>query len=141
MVRNAKNPIVQVTKRLAEKEWTNPKFVESNSSFTFISTKPKNNCFLLKNETFAFTKEKRDSGTLQCDVLHPDKAHNFFTEPCNSKLMNIVFVPNNCRMSRKLIERDETYKKCVSLPVDNGRVLISMLHGIERNEHKVLIMI
>ncbi|XP_052103046.1 uncharacterized protein LOC127736519 [Mytilus californianus] len=137
VVRNAKNPIAQVTKRLAEKERAGVSMVKSNTEtfiYRYISTRPKNNCFLLKNESFAFIKEQRENNRLLCDILHPDRAQNLFTEPCNSKLVNIVFVPNNCHMSRKLIDKDEIYKKCVSLPVDNGRVVIPMLHGLERND-------
>lgn len=70
LVRNAKNPISQVAKRLCEHERARSyRNKLSNKSWHFVSVKKRNGCFLLHNEDFAFVKEKREDGILLCDVI------------------------------------------------------------------------
>ena len=133
LIRNAKNPIAQVTKRLVEKDLSSVLEYKTRSSFTYISTSPRNQCFFLKNETYAFVKEKRENGTYLCDIVRQTTSANFFTHPCDSNLLNIVFVPNHCRMSRWLLDKQEINKKCVCLSYEDGKVIIPMLHGVEKN--------
>ena len=101
LVKNAKNPIVQVAKRIQEKECADVICVKQQSTFKVISTKERNNCFLLKDGSFAFVKEKKDNRTLVCQILKQRHTENFFTKPCESKLLNIVFVKQHQRMKRK----------------------------------------
>ena len=132
LVKNAKNPIVQVGKRLEEKRMTNQGDVKLKPTFSVITTKERNNSFLLKNGSYAFVKAKlNDKKTLVCQVLQPDQTYSYFTEPCDSKLLNIVFVKKQQRMKRKHVSVQELFKKLVRLPLENGCVLIPMLHTVE----------
>ncbi|XP_052257857.1 uncharacterized protein LOC127862672 isoform X3 [Dreissena polymorpha] len=131
LVKNAKNPIVQVAKRIQERSYTANVTIKQKSTFSVISTKEKNNCFLLQDGTYAFVKEKIDQKTLLCQILKPEQAENFFTKPCESKLFNIAFRKNNLRLKRKRVAVGELYKKLVRFPFERGVVLVPMLHTIE----------
>jgi hypothetical protein len=131
LVRNSRNPISQVAKRLKEREVIQEFFVEK-SDFIYISTKQRNSCFLLYDESFVFVKEKQEAGNLVCSIIPQEQTDDFFSAPCSSKLLNIVFLPKNRRMQRKVIARSSLYKKVVCLPYEDGYVLLPMLHGIER---------
>lgn len=132
LVRNANNPIVQVKKRLTEVEYFGFDYHAVKSNMTCISTKTRNGCFLLLNEDFAFIKEKKNDGKLLCDIIHQRETHNLFTEPCASKLINIVYIDNFNHISRRLIDKDELYRKVVCLPYSRGYVLFPLLHGVEK---------
>lgn len=133
LVRNAHNPIAQVTKRLAE-SLVAGKDEMVNKNYQCISIKRKDGCFLLRTEQFAFIKEKRDGGYYVCDITRNHQLQNFFTRPCQSMLLNIAFVTNdniaNCR--RRILHENELYRKAICLTYNDGYVLIPMLHGNER---------
>ena len=123
---SSNNPISQVFKRLAEKgsySVTKDTFVE-----TSLSTKYKDNCFMLENEDFVFLQEKKDNGCYTSDVLSQRLTENFFTEPCESKLINIVFVKNSSKTKRKLIHPKYLFRKVVKLPYKDRFFFIPVLH-------------
>lgn len=70
---SGKNPLAQVTRWLSEIEYAN-----GNKSKTqpearpqmFVSTKEKDSCFLLRDERFAFIRERGGDGIMLCYVLH-----------------------------------------------------------------------
>lgn len=69
MIRNAKNPIAQVAKRLSEMEESECKSGRGDGQREMrISTSSKDRCFLL-NDGFVFVKEIRANNTYLCDVL------------------------------------------------------------------------
>ena len=129
-VRQSQNPIAQVTKRLTELEKSRFKCVVKNK-FPRISTTPKDGCFLLKNNDFAFVKEKRQDGQLVCDVVGQHITENLFTSPCNSKLLDISRIRNFARAKRCLIERGEICRKVACLPLELGYALFPLLHDTE----------
>ena len=106
LVKNAKNPLAQVTKRLAELETfgKKPKMFNSKHEVAFVSTRHKDSCFLLQSEDFAFVKEKKADGKLVCNVIKQKDVQNFFEKPCPSNLINIVFIDRRTKSSRKLLE-------------------------------------
>lgn len=138
MVRQSRNPIAQVAKRLAELENSTKSRPFTKESFTHISTRQRDCCFILQNKDYVFVKEMHEDGTLVCDVLHQCKTESFFTDPCDSKLLNIVRVRDISRTTRRLISKQQLIRKVVCLPAnpgeaDTGFILFPMLHEIERN--------
>lgn len=136
LVRNSKNPVGQVGKRIAEFDnirGPNTKTSLKPTSHS-ISTNRRNGCLLLKNEDFAFVKEKRPDGYLVCDVIRQRNLENFFTQPCDSKLINIAFMKQSTQHQRRLIDPEEIERKVVCLPCDGGYVLLPLLHGVEKNK-------
>ncbi len=131
-VRSGKNPLAQVTRRLSEIEYANAKTQPEARPRMFLSTKEKDNCFLLRDEKFAFIRERRD-GIVVCDVLHQRYTSPLFEKPCNSKLLNIVYTRNGQgRMKRRQLLETDLFRKVACLPHENGgSVLIPLLHGIE----------
>lgn len=126
LVQSTNNPISQVFKRLAERERYSA--TKGTALETCISTKYKDNCFLLENGDFVFLKEVKDNGYYTCDVLSQSLTENFFTEPCDSKLINIVFMKNTSRTKIRVIHSKQLVRKVVKLPYKDGVVLIPFLH-------------
>lgn len=131
-VRNAKNPIAQLSKRIAEMD--NSKIPISPAAHgTFVSTKKKDSCFFL-GHSFALVKERRPEKTCVCDVYSLNTLDSFFTSPCDSKLINIaVLRGERGTQKRELIEEKKLKHKAVCLPYKSGYVFMPLLHGIERN--------
>ncbi|XP_041926913.1 uncharacterized protein LOC121690429 isoform X2 [Alosa sapidissima] len=140
MVRQSRNPIAQVAKRLTEleKSTTHRGVAVAKEMFTCVSTTLRDGCFLLDNKDFAFVKEKRSDGSLVCDVIQHNDTESFFDDPCDSRLLNIVRVRDLSRAKRQLITRHKLHRKVVCLPLrreatNSGYVLFPMLHGVERS--------
>lgn len=133
-VRNGKNPIVQVAKRVAEMDNTSSKS-KSKCNFSKIGTVVENfkdSCFLLENK-FAFVREKRDDGKFVCDVFSESQLESFYTRPANSKLFKIVYLKDiNQRAKRRLIEKSQMRRKAVCLPMNSGHVVFPLRHEVER---------
>ena len=134
LVKNSHNPIAQVAKRMSEIENAKKgiiKHQETRQETCFsICTKGKDCCFMLHNESFAFVKEKRQDGTLVCDVLSQKDTRDFFKKPCESRLLNIVYVQRK-RTKTKLLQSEDLYRKVACLPCEQGHVLFPLLHGME----------
>lgn len=132
LVRSSNNPISQVFKRLAEKERSNKSKEEVALHKVCVSTKPRDNCFILENKDFVFLKKKIEHGYYECDVLRQSQTENFFTEPCSSKLINIAFMKKNSQMQQKVIHSEQLCRKVVKLPYKDGLVLAPVLHDITK---------
>ena len=133
MVRSAHNPIVQVSKRLSELEITK-KAHNWTATIPLISSKQKDNCFMLQNEDFAFVREKRENGTCVCDVITQRYLKSFFDKPCDSMLLNIAFLQKYDKCKRRLVEKHELSRKAVCLPYNEGCVLFPLLHEAEKSK-------
>lgn len=132
-VRSGKNPLAQVTRQLSDIEYANEKTQPEARPQMFLSTKEKDNCFLLRDEKFAFIRERRGDGIVVCDILHQRYTSPLFEKPCNSRLLNIVYTKNGQdRMKRRQLLETDLFRKVACLPhEDSGSVLIPLLHGIE----------
>ena len=130
LVKSAHNPVVQVGKRIRELEKANTR-ISCNKQRTYISSRMRDSCFLLRNNEYAFVKEKQEKGFV-CDVLKEQYTQSFFKKPCDSKMLNIVYIKNlrdNTR--RKLLERKDLRRKVICLDYNQGYVLFPMLHEVE----------
>ncbi|XP_018006732.2 uncharacterized protein LOC108664619 [Hyalella azteca] len=135
LVKNGKNPVSQIAKRLHElnccKSGTSP------NTRMFVSASRKDGVFLLKNNLFAFVNEKKNAGSFLCTVISQRQVQNFFTHPCDSMLLNIGFLSEesisrfgkSCSISIEDIER-----KVICLPFGAGQLLLlPLLHETERH--------
>ena len=130
-VRSGLSPLEQVTRRLSEIEQSGlntskllPKAV--------VSVKEKDCCFLLKDDRFAFVRQKNVDGTLACEILEQRHTSSFFEEPCSSKLLNIVWTGNGQgRRRNELLRETDLFRKVVCLRQESGCVLIPLRHGLE----------
>lgn len=131
-VRNSRNPIAQVAKRLAETESSRRSQLKETKSYNTISTRRKDSFFLLKNYDYAVIKSKCEDGRYDCNVLKHSRMQNFFSNPCESKLFNIGYTQSLVQGARrrKLLPKD-FIRKVVCLPYGLGHVLFPMVHGIE----------
>ena len=90
-VRTSHNPIAQVGKRIIELENAGSHINHKNIK-TKVSTNQKDSWFLLNNGDYACIKDIRNNGEFSCDIIHPIHIQNLFTEPCESKCLNIGVV-------------------------------------------------
>jgi hypothetical protein len=75
----------------------------------------------LLGDKFAFVKEKRDDGRLECDVLPECQVESFYSSPADSKLFKIVYARSiEHRAKRCLVEKCELVRKAVCLPQTTG---------------------
>ena len=131
-VRKAQNPIAQISKRIKEIEKSNCRRISKRTHLQ-VGTRKKDSCFMLKNNRIVIIREKRDDQKYVCDMISRRSLTNFFTDPCDSSLIDVYFVPSRRVVyHRILVEHLELERKIVYLPCDGGHVLIPMLHGIER---------
>ena len=87
-VRNAHSPVAQIVKRISELEVCSNRY---NKIFihTVVGTKTdKDTWFLLNSGSFAHVIECKEDGFI-CDVLSSHHTMNFYSEPLESKLINI----------------------------------------------------
>nr|XP_055051614.1 uncharacterized protein LOC129437480 [Misgurnus anguillicaudatus] len=66
LVRNSKNPVARVTKRLSEKANTQQHPNQQRCKPYSISTKAPNNCFMLESEHIVFVREKAAKWNVGC---------------------------------------------------------------------------
>ena len=131
-VHSAQNPLVQVVKRLKEFYQSEQK-AQISWSFTTVSTKLKDSCFLLASNKVAFVVERNSDKRIACDVISERHTTSFFENPSDSKLYGIVLIKNAQRNAKCcFVQRNEFILKCVCLPYGDGLVVFPMHHGIER---------
>jgi len=131
MVRSGKRPLVQVTKRLAERQWTERPSRQFRSTNKLTAKMP-DNCVFLMDNTVGFIQEKRNDGTIRMDVFRETDCESVFEKPCNSKLFNIMFVSSDLSMAKRILtNRESIYKKAVCLPYKQGYAIFPLLHQQE----------
>ncbi|XP_052472877.1 uncharacterized protein LOC128029257 [Carassius gibelio] len=131
LVRSGKQPLVQVTKRLAERQCTE-RHARRSQSTTKLTAKMPDNCVFLMDNAVGFIQEKRSDGTLRMDVFRETDCDSLFEKPCNSKLFNIMLVSSDLTMAKRiLINRESIYKKAVCLPYKQGYAILPLLHKPE----------
>ena len=100
-----------------------------------ISAKAPNHCFMLETEQIVFVREKRQDGMLVVDVIDPKVTKQLFDLPCESKLINIIYVMDNdlSRAKRKLLKAKYLQRKAVCLPHAQGFAIFPLLHVFKMN--------
>ncbi|KAK3107380.1 hypothetical protein FSP39_013310 [Pinctada imbricata] len=114
-VKKAQNPIAQLTKRIIEMENSKCKQSWKDTSL-YISSRKKECCFQMKNGKFAFVKRKilDEDGKFECSVFSQHQLENFFTMPCESKLVDIGILKDGRPCQTKVIHRSEFARKVMS---------------------------
>ena len=133
LIRNAHNTIVQIVKRLQEFRQMDKRFKHKSLKMK-ISTLAKDSCFLLSNDTYGIIRDVRSDDTFMCDIIHIDKAESLYKKPCDSKLLNIIYIRNFQSAKRNMIERCQIERKAICLSYNDGYVLMPLLHGPEHQK-------
>lgn len=133
-VRKSQNPLSQIVKRVAELE-NNATSYSHKIVVTTASNRSKDCWFMLQNGEFACVKEQQcENNMFVCDVIRPNQIDNFFSEPCDSKVLDLGIVRNqNMQTKRKLIPRSSFKRKVVCLPYNRGFVLAPLVHDVSWN--------
>ena len=76
--------------------------------------------------------EKRQDGSLVCDIMKRKDMDNFFTTPCYSKLNIIACFKDFRKSKRKKLVKKELYSKAVFLQHSDEYVLFPIIHDMEK---------
>ena len=91
-------------------------------------------CFLLKDDGFAFVKQKNADGTLDCEILDQRHTTLLFQQPCCTKqYLNIVCTRDGWgRREHRQLRQTDLVRKVACLPRETGGyVLLPLRHGLE----------
>jgi hypothetical protein len=136
IVRNSKNPIAQIIKRIVERTSNAPpEYFLKSSDFSKVSTNQRDACFAV-GEEFVFLKQERRKGFYSCQCYKKATAKSFYTlrlgdSSCPSDRFGIVFLKESCESKRKIIHKRQLTTKIVALPYRDGFVLTPLRHGDE----------
>lgn len=132
-IKNSKNPIVQVTKRVKEIEKLASLSKSKKAASIKVSQRPKDAWFVLDKGEYAMVQEVLRHGMFVCDIIKPDQTSSFFSVPCDSKLIDVVYVQRLAHRTRKrTLHRNQLIRKAVCLPYKEGHVIFPLLHEIEK---------
>ncbi|KAL2095482.1 hypothetical protein ACEWY4_010201 [Coilia grayii] len=131
-VRSGRSPLEQVTRRLSEMEHSEVSTSKKKPE-VFASVKERDCCFLLRDDRFAFIRQKNADGTFACETLHQRHTSPLFDQPCSSGLLNIMCLRNGqVRMKNALLREGDLFRKVACLPEETGGfVLLPLRHGVE----------
>lgn len=127
LVRNAKNPLAQIINRLSEKR-NYANYSSRESHYRIVSSRERDCCFLTKSGQYIFIEKETPQG-LVCRVVGEHQTQNFFVVPCESKLIDIVFIGKQKTYKKRVIQKTSLARKCVSLSYRDGLVCLPLLHG------------
>ena len=130
-VKSPLNPVAQVAKRKAEAAQSDLDLHRPQAKK--YTSKTKDRCYSLSNGSFAIIQDVRKNGYCLCDIIHQSEAQSFFTSPCNSKLLDIVYVANLTGRRKRVIDPASFERKVVCLPYKTGHVLLPLLHASENS--------
>lgn len=136
LVKGPHNPIGQVFSRLAERRYQNF-FKPGKLIKPYISTRSQDSMFFLNNtmEFAMIQRRRRQDGRYDVLLFAARITHNFFVEPCESKMLGIYLVKNmdHVEARPRIVVKDDLSHKVVLMGLENGRdyVLIPMLHDAE----------
>ena len=127
------NPTAQVAKRHFEYQQCFEQ-LPKKLLFTKVSTKAKDNCFLLNDLSIDFVKIKHNDGTLECDVVNQRYVDSLYSFPTDSKTFNVYLLTskNRNKNEERILRIEDFQKKCVCLPERRGLAIFALLHNTER---------
>jgi len=123
-VRSKHNPVVQIVKRLAEKEGSD--CIKSTRTVK-IKEGIKDSCFLTKNGV-VFVKNTLRQKNFSCDYYCKTILQDFFNTFIKSSELDIYVINSNVQPQRVVKHRTHLLRKCVCLPYGNSKVIFPMLN-------------
>ena len=130
-VRKTKNPLSQIVKRISELEKYSMTGTSQKCLSTKISENNQDSWFLLRSGEFAQIKSKNMDDSYSCNVVMKHHHQSLFTEPCDSKLFNVIYIQNiNSVSIHKEIQRTKLLRKALCLPYKDGFMIRPMLNDI-----------
>jgi len=125
------SPIAQVVKRIQEFEATtlaSPACTSCPSASLKLSTRSRDCMIQLKSGFYGEVIEKRDDSVV-VSIYRRSCMDLFYTEPCPSDLLDILFVRRSCE-KRSVIEISYCDIQCKALrfPHGDGHVIMPLLH-------------
>ena len=130
-VRKSQHPSSQIVKRVGELENHAMSGTSQKHLVTKASKRDRDSWFLLQSGDFAHIMEINANDDYECDVIAKRHFQRLFSEPCDSKMFNMIYVRNLHTISRrKQVRRNEFFRKALCLPYKEGFAIISLLHKV-----------
>lgn len=133
MVRKTHQALSQVVKRIKEMEISDVGYQSKNLQTTI---KPaiggdRNSWFLLRsNKICEVVGLEHETDHVIAKLYCFQRSSSFFTEPLNSKVLKICFLPKNSEFVIHTILKSDIDKKFVAIPDREGTLLIPTLHNL-----------
>ena len=127
-VRNAKNPIAQIVKRLYELENSGGMYSKKEIHTKVSPTNGKDNWFLTKDGCYVCVQTINDGPSYVCSVVKRKDVQNYFTEPCQSTILQICRVKKGVQMKRRSFTFNELDRKLACFSSNDCFVLIPLCH-------------
>jgi hypothetical protein len=133
LIRSARNPVVQVAKRIEEQEAC----VKQGSSMTpekkfKLAAQGRDSLIQLHNGKYAEVLSV-ENDKIHCAVFRSRSLKPFFSQPCSSDIIDIYFYNDQNKSTRhQEVVWADIKRKALKLPVADGFVLVPLRH---QNEH------
>ena len=129
-VRKSHNSLAQVVKRISELERFAMNGIDFKNLDTVITIREKDSSFPLSSGKFAQISNIKQN-SYDCRVISNTSTQKLFIAPCDSKMINVVYIRNLSNASRWTeVEKKDVLCKAVCLPYKDGFVITSFLHDI-----------
>lgn len=129
LVKTSHNPLVQVAKRMAEKEHAQKNTKQKQTRQQLVSGKQRDSCFLLQDGSVAFvTEKKKQMANWFAVSSHITKPPTYLKSlaSLNSWTLLLLAVP-----AAQLQQRQDLKTKAVCLPHCGGYAIFPLLHDVE----------
>jgi len=134
MIRKNHQGLSQVARRMKEMEISNITFLSKNIKTRIrpiSNAVDRDSWFMLKNKKICkVVRLKNDKNDIKAQLYCFNRSKPFFSEPLNSKLLNICFLPRNTQFVVGIISKADIFKKFVAIPEGEGTLLIPMMHSV-----------
>ena len=122
-VRNANNPLAQIVKRIKEIESTGS--VSKKELQWKIRSNGKDAWFLIHTQIVHVISV--DNETCNCEVFYKADLLELFTEPCESKCVDIFVVKKNTKKKRRRFSINDFTQKFVCIPIENEAFVLILM--------------
>ena len=126
-VRNSKNPIAQIVKRVHELEIAGGSY-SRKCIVTKVSQSNRDNCFFLMDGRYARVEEVKEGSVYVCSIVNLRYIEDYFIEPSKSTIVNICKVQSNAPMKRKCLTLADLGTKVFCYFTNNYYILIPLCH-------------
>ena len=129
-IRNANNPIAQITKRLEEGDMTQQFPVKASSKKLALDCKRRDKYFILINGDVGIVDMMHEEGDITCRIVKKRWLKSFFQEPDDSmKYFIYLMTLNSVNILTATLQKEDIYRKEVCLPFGkNNFVIFPLLH-------------
>ena len=127
LVRKRQYPLTQLHNRVSEL-YEVKGFQYKKLKFK-IKANERDCCFMIDDSNYVFVTKVIDSENCHAKIVNSGSMHSFFNDPCDSKLLGIMWMQNNVEFRETVVSGNDAIRKVFMVPYNNGYVLIPLHHN------------